>query len=121
MRTKLVPVAALCCCLAFTISLGAQPQLGHRDQTERRNFELSRYTCTLFADSVSVWLWVDEEPEEDASGPWLVFAGKLVRGAKRTIFSGTDRIRYSYKTSENDEMRGDIGASCYKGNTIRVP
>lgn len=43
------------------------------------------------------------------------------QGGKRLIKSGTERIRYCFKTSENDEMHGNIGAWCYKGNIFRVP
>jgi hypothetical protein len=56
-----------------------------------------------------------------AIGGWMLYDGQLERGGKRVITSGTDRIRYRYKTAENEEMHGDIGAWCSKGNTISVP
>jgi hypothetical protein len=66
-------------------------------------------------------LWVFEELEPNSDHAAVVYGGKLERGRKQVITSGTDRIRYAYKTTADDKMHGNIGAWCYKGNTIRVP
>jgi hypothetical protein len=119
MKTKMITLLAVCWCLTFIAPLKAQAQSAeHLQRSEHRNHLC---TCTLLADSKPVWLWVDEEPE--ANGGWALmrFAGKLERGGKWVLTSGTDRIRYSYKTAENDELHGNVGAWCYKGNTIKVP
>lgn len=121
MKTKLITVLAALSCLALTHGLRAQTLSGGQRSEPRKSSNGSVYTCTLFADSVPVWLWIFEESEKDGEGAWMSFTGKLERGQKRVITSGTDRVRYSYKTTEHDEMHGDIGAWCYKGNTIRVP
>jgi hypothetical protein len=118
MKTKLITVLAAFSCLALTNGLRAQTLSGGQ-RSDPRNGSVN--TCTLFADSVPVWLWIFEESEEHGDGAWMTFAGKLERGQKRVITSGTDRIRYSYKTTEHEEMHDDIGAWCYRGNTIRVP
>jgi len=67
-----------------------------------------------------VWLWVFEETETNGDRGWM-YVGKFARGEKKVITSGTDRVRYFSSTGKNDEMHGDVGAWCYKGNTIRVP
>jgi len=121
MKTKLITVLATFSCLALTDGLRAHTLYGGQRSESRKSSIGSVHTCTLFADSVPVWLWIYEESEKDGDGAWMPFAGKLERGQKRVITSGTDRVRYSYKTTEHDEMHGDIGAWCNKGNTIRVP
>jgi hypothetical protein len=122
MKTKLIAILAVYCSLAFTAPRRAQAQSSQRVQgSEHQPRVLAPSRCTLFADSVPVWLWVYEELERNGDGAYMLHDGKLERGGKRIITSGTERIRYAYKTAENDEMHDNIGAGCYKGNTVRVP
>jgi hypothetical protein len=119
MKTKLI-ILIVSCCFALTAAK-AQAQSEQRVRPSEPRTRVSAPTCTLFADSVPVWLWVFEELEENGDGAFIVYAGKLERGRKQSITSGTERIRYAYKTGEMDEMHGNVGAWCYKGNTVRVP
>jgi len=122
MKRKLINILAVCCCLTFTAAQRAQAQSGQRVQgSEHQTRMLAPSRCTLFADSVPEWLWVYEELERKGDGGFMLYDGKLERGGKQVITSGTDRIRYGYKTAGNDEIHGNIGAWCYKGNIIRVP
>jgi hypothetical protein len=114
MKRKLI--LAVCCCLAFTAAQGGQTQSGQYIQ--RSAPPSSR--CTISADIEPVWVRVYEDVGNGGLG-WIVYDGKLDRGRKHVITSGTERIRYCYKTDENGEMHGNIGAWCYKGNTIKVP
>jgi hypothetical protein len=116
MKRKPNTSMAVCCYLAFTVAQSAQAQSGQRVQRS----EPSSSRCTILADYGPVWVRVYEE-EGDGGKAWMVYDGKLDRGGKHVITSGTERIRYYYKTAENDEMHGNIGAWCCKGNTIRVP
>ena len=120
MKTKLITLG-ICCCFALTAALKAQAQSEQRVRSSEPRTRVSVPTCTLFADSVPVWLWVFEELEKNGDGAFMVYAGKLERGRKQSITSGTERIRYAYKTGEMDEMHDNLGAWCYKGNTVRVP
>ena len=114
MKRKPVAILAVCCCLAFTVAQSSQSD----QRFERSELPLSR--CTILADYGPVWVRVYEELVNGGMA-WMVYDGKLDRGGKHLITSGTERIRYCFKTSENDEMHGNIGAWCYKGNIIRVP
>ena len=116
MKRKLITILAVCYCLAFTAAQRAQAQSGQRVQ----RFEPPSSRCTILADYGPVWVRIYEE-EGHGGMAWMVYDGKLDRGGKHVITSGTERIRYYYKTAENDEMHGNIGAWCYKGNTIRAP
>ena len=116
MKRKTITSLAVCCCLAFTTALSAQAQSDRRVQ----RFEPPSSRCTILADYGPVWVRVYEELV-NGGVTWMVYDGKLDRGGKHVITSGTERIRYCYKTAENDEMHGNIGAWCYRGNTIRVP
>jgi hypothetical protein len=118
MKTKLITLG-VCCCLALTAALKAQAQSENRVRSSEPRIRVSGPTCTLFADSVPVWLWVFEELEENGDVAFMVYAGKLERGRKQSITSGTERIRYAYKTSEMDQMHNNLGAWCYKGNTVQ--
>ena len=107
---------------ATCVVMRAQAQSGQRVRgSEHQTRVLAPSRCTLFADSVPVWLWVSEELERNGDGAFMLYDGKLERGGKQVITSGTDRIRYGYKNAGNDELHGNIGAWCYKGNIIRVP
>ncbi len=122
MMRKQISIMTVCGCLTFTAAQRAQAQSGQRVQgSEHQTRVLAPSRCTLFADSVPVRLWVYEELERNGDGGSMLYDGKLERGGKQVITSGTDRIRYGYKTAGNDEMHGNIDAWCYKGNIIRVP
>ena len=110
------------CCSAFAIAPGAaQPAW----RSEAQTHVTVTNTCTLLADGGPVWLWVFEETEGDGDGGRMLYEGRLARGEKKVIRPATDRVRYSFRTddraAENEEMHGNVGAWCYKGNTIRVP
>ena len=122
MKRRLISILAGCCCLAFTAAQRTQAQSGQRvRESGHQRPILAPSRCTLVADSVPVWLWASEELERNGDGAFMLYDGKLERGGKQVITSGMDRIRYGYKTVGNDEMHGNIGAWCYKGNIIRVP
>jgi hypothetical protein len=103
-----------CCYLVFTAAPMAQAQSGQRLDQPTVN------TCTIVADYGPLWLWVFEEFEGNGDGGLLLYDGKLERGGKKVITSGTDRVRYFFKIDEDQDMHGNVVASCYKGNTIRV-
>jgi len=117
MKPKLTKLLSVCSCLVFTVVTGAQST--QRSEPPAR--KPARNTCTLLADYGPVWLWVFEETETNADRGWMLYDGKLARGEKKVITSGTDRVRYFFRTGKNEEMHGDVGAWCYRGNMIRVP
>jgi len=117
MKPKLAKLLTVGSCLVCTVVTGAQ-------STQRSELPArvpARNTCTLLADYGPVWLWVFEETETNGDRGWMLYVGKLARGEKKVITSGIDRVRYFFRTGKNDEMHGDVGAWCYKGNTNRVP
>jgi hypothetical protein len=116
MKRKLITILAVCCCLALTAARRGQAQSGQYIQRS----EPPSSRCMISADIEPVWVRAYEEVGNGGMG-WIVYDGKLGGGRKHVITSGTERIRYCYKTAENDEMHGNIGAWCYKGNIIRVP
>jgi hypothetical protein len=116
MKRKPITILAVCCCLAFTVAQSAQAKSDQRVQ--RSELPLNR--CTILADYGPVWVRVYEELVHGGMA-WMIYDGKLDRGGKHLITSATERIRYGYRTGQNDEMHGNLGAWCYKGNTIRVP
>ena len=121
MKTKLISIVAIGCLTSSGVPK-AQNQSGQGVKApEMRTRVLASNTCTLSADSEPVWLWVFEELEENGDLASMLYDGKLERGRKQLITSGTERIRYSFMTSEKDRMHGNIGAWCYKGNNVRVP
>ena len=115
MTTKLITILGVCC-LVFMAAQGAQAQSGQHVQRS----EPPSSRCAILADYGPVWVRVYED-EGNGGMAWMLYDGKLERGGKQAITSGTERVRYCYKTAENDEMHGNVGVWCYKGKTIKVP
>jgi hypothetical protein len=107
-----------CFYLVFTAAPMAQMQSGQRLDQQARTPTAN--TCTIVADYGPLWLWVFEEFEGNGGGGLLLYDGKLERGGKKVITSGTDRVRYFFKTDGDQDMHGNVVAWCYKGNTISV-